>query len=85
VLKVCKFQIRPIHPPLGDFHSGSSRTGVGTGSGTPPMDSAIIEGISVAATVGSTIAVGSAAVGFMLRRRRSYKKKWSSAEAVCIR
>jgi hypothetical protein len=24
-------------------------------------------------------------VGFMLRRRRSYKKKWSSAEAVCIR
>jgi hypothetical protein len=25
------------------------------------------------------------AVGFMLRRRRSYRKKWSSAEAVCIR
>jgi hypothetical protein len=24
-------------------------------------------------------------VGFMLRRRRSYKKKWSSAEAVGIR
>jgi hypothetical protein len=24
-------------------------------------------------------------VGFMLRRRRSYRKKWSSAEAVCIR
>jgi hypothetical protein len=26
-----------------------------------------------------------AGVGFMLRRRRSYRKKWSSPEAVCIR
>jgi hypothetical protein len=27
----------------------------------------------------------SVGVGSMLRRRRSYRKKWSSAEAVCIR
>jgi hypothetical protein len=26
VLKVCKFQICPIHPPLGDFHKPSTST-----------------------------------------------------------
>jgi hypothetical protein len=25
VLKVYKFQIRPIHPPLGDFHKGKEK------------------------------------------------------------
>jgi hypothetical protein len=33
----------------------------------------------------SSYAGNTAVVGFMLRRRRSYRKKWSSAEAVCIR
>ena len=28
MLKVCKFQIRPIHPPLGDFHIRSEIAGV---------------------------------------------------------
>jgi hypothetical protein len=26
VLKVYKFQIRPIHPPLGEFHQGVGST-----------------------------------------------------------